>query len=120
MLTIDALRSYGADTPSGLQKCFGDEHFYLGMVEMLICDEKFDLLAIAIQERNIAACLHIAYALVDVAYGLALAPLAEQSLPFPAPPPAPAAAEADRRRTLRRRPRHDGRKQPDQGKKRLT
>ena len=78
MLTIDALRIYGADTPSGLQKCFGDEHFYLGMVEMLICDEKFDLLAIAIQERNIAACLHIAYALVDVAYGLALVPLAEQ------------------------------------------
>lgn len=78
MLTIDALRIYGADTPFGLQRCRGDESFYLGLVEMLISDEKFDLLAAAIKERDIAASLHIAYALADTAEALALTPLGEQ------------------------------------------
>ncbi len=78
MLTLNALKIYGADTASGLHRCLGDESFYLGLVEMLICDEKFDLLADAIRERNITACLHIAYALSDTADALALAPLAEQ------------------------------------------
>lgn len=78
MLTIDALDAYGANTGAGLARCFGDEPFYLGLVEMLICDEKFDLLAAAIHERNTAACLYISYALADIANGLALTPLAQQ------------------------------------------
>lgn len=78
MLTMDALMIYGADTHAGLRRCLNDEAFYLGLVEMLICDDKFDLLAVALEERNVAACLHIAYALADTAEGLALTPLTEQ------------------------------------------
>ena len=38
MLTIEALNAYGADTQAGLRRCLGDESFYLGLVEMLVCD----------------------------------------------------------------------------------
>ena len=78
MLTIEALDGYGADTRAGLERCFGSETFYLGLVEMLICDEKFDLLTAAVMERDLHACLYIANAISDTADHLALRPLSEQ------------------------------------------
>lgn len=78
MLTIEALNTYGADTQAGLSQCLENEPFYLGLVEMLICDEKFDLLAAAIEERNSEVSLAIAYALKETANSLALDPLVEQ------------------------------------------
>ncbi len=78
MLTIEALNAYGADTQAGLRRCLGDESFYLGLVEMLVCDEKFELLAAAVRQRELSACLCLAYALMDTAAGLGLTPLTEQ------------------------------------------
>ncbi|MBR1558749.1 MAG: Hpt domain-containing protein [Clostridia bacterium] len=78
MLTIDALKAYGANTRAGLDRCLGSESFYLGLVEMLICDEKFDILQAAVAERDVSACLHVAYALSDTAESLGLTPLSQQ------------------------------------------
>ena len=78
MLSIDALNAYGADTPSGMARCLGNESLYLGLVEMLICDEKFDILSSAIKSRTTEACVHIAQALAETADSLALIPLAQK------------------------------------------
>ena len=78
MLTIDALKAYGADTRAGIKRCLGCEAFYLGLVEMLVCDENFELLATAVKQRDAEACLIFAYALADTADSLALSPLGEQ------------------------------------------
>ena len=78
MLTIDALNAYGADTLSGIARCLNNESLYLGLVEMLICDEKFDILDNAIKIRATEACLHVARTLADTADSLALTPLAQK------------------------------------------
>ena len=78
MLTIDALREYGADTQAGLARCLNDESFYLGLVEMLMNDERFDELFLAVQAMDIHRALHTAYALADTAASLALKPLVDQ------------------------------------------
>ena len=78
MLTIEALNAYGADTHSGIARCLNDEAFYLGLIEMLINDDKFNMMSQAIRQRDIASALHLAYVLGDTATNLALLPLAEQ------------------------------------------
>lgn len=78
MLTIEALRAYGADTQSGLAQCLNDESFYLGLVEMLINDARFEEMCLAVETLGIRHALHEAYALWETASSLALTPLAEQ------------------------------------------
>lgn len=78
MLTIDALREYGADTQAGLAQCLNDESFYLGLVEMLMNDDRFDELFMAVRAMDMRRALHAAYALADTAASLALKPLVDQ------------------------------------------
>ena len=78
MLTLDALKAYGADTQAGLTRCLNDEAFYLGLVEMLLNDERFDSLFMAVRAMNVRQALHEAYALSQTANSLALNPLANQ------------------------------------------
>lgn len=78
MLTIDALNGYGANTQEGLTQCLGSESFYLGLVEMLICDERFEILAAAGVERNAEACKHIAHALAETAASLGMTRLQQR------------------------------------------
>lgn len=76
MLTIEALKAYGADTKAGLSRCLNNERFYLGLVEMLLNDERFEVLGRAVKNMDAGHALHAAYALSDTASGLALNPLA--------------------------------------------
>lgn len=78
MLTIDALKAYGADTQAGLARCLNDEALYLGLVEMLMNDRRFDSLFVAVETMEIERALHEAYALSETASGLALTPIVEQ------------------------------------------
>ena len=41
MLTIDNLKSLGANTDEGLARCLGKEDFYLRMVSMALADNGF-------------------------------------------------------------------------------
>ena len=47
MLTMDALRRFGANTEEGLGRCLNDEGFYLELVNMVLGDAGFDKLAAA-------------------------------------------------------------------------
>ena len=64
MLTIDALNAYGADTRAGLARCLNNERFYLGLVEMLMNDARFDTLCAAVENMDTLLALHTAYALL--------------------------------------------------------
>ena len=44
MLTMDALKAYGANVEEGLARCVNNEPFYLRMVGMVLADDKFDKL----------------------------------------------------------------------------
>ena len=78
MLTMDALKEYGADTQAGLARCLNDEALYLGLVEMLMNDQRFEDMCMVTEALSIRHALHEAYALWETASGLALRPLADQ------------------------------------------
>lgn len=78
MLTIEALKAYGADTQKGLLRCMNDEAFYLDLVKKLMHDERFDGLRTSVTNVNLELALHQAHALSEMATSLALRPLAEQ------------------------------------------
>lgn len=75
MLTIDALRTYGADVKEGLGRCLNNEAFYLRMVGMAVKDEKIDALAAAIEKGDLEQGFELAHALKGMYANLALTPL---------------------------------------------
>ena len=52
MLTIDALRQYGANTKEGLSRCMNNEAFYLRVVGMSLDDPNFEKLSSAIEKDD--------------------------------------------------------------------
>lgn len=77
MLTIDKLKEFGADTSEGLDRCLGNEGFYLKMVDMGIRDEKFEQLGGVIESGNLDEAFELAHALKGVLGNLALTPIFE-------------------------------------------
>ena len=75
MLTIDALREYGADVKEGLGRCLNNEAFYLRMVGMAVKDEKIDALAAALDKNDLDQAFELAHALKGMYANLALTPL---------------------------------------------
>ena len=53
MITMEVLKAFGADTSEGLDRCLGNEEFYLKMVDMGIKDDKFDALGKALDAGNL-------------------------------------------------------------------
>ena len=77
MLTIDALRQFGADTQDGLSRCMNNEAFYLRLVNMALDDPGFEKLAAAVESGDKKAAFEAAHALKGVLGNLALTPLFE-------------------------------------------
>ena len=75
MLTIDALRAYGANVDEGLARCFNNEDFYLKLVGMLNKETNFDRLAEALEARDLDAAFEAAHALKGVLGNLSLTPV---------------------------------------------
>ena len=75
MLTIDALRTYGADVDEALVRCMNMENFYLKLVEKAKEDDKLSLLAMQIREKDYAAAFETAHALKGMYANLSLTPL---------------------------------------------
>lgn len=75
MLTIDALREYGANVQEGLERCIDDEGFYLEMVGMALDEEGFKRLSDAIEAGDKRAAFEAAHALKGVLANVALTPL---------------------------------------------
>ncbi len=75
MLTIDALKAYGADTLTGLSRCLNNEAFYLRLVKMSLADANFDRLKAALEARDYVQAFEAAHALKGSLGNLSLTPL---------------------------------------------
>ena len=75
MLTIDALKAYGANVQEGLARCFNNEAFYLRLVGMGLADPNFDNLKNAVGQGDAAAAFEAAHALKGAIGNLSLSPI---------------------------------------------
>ncbi|MBQ7246809.1 MAG: Hpt domain-containing protein [Lachnospiraceae bacterium] len=75
MLTVDALREYGADVDTGLARCLNNEAFYLRMVSMTVPDTKLDELEAAIAAKDLDRGFELAHAMKGMYSNLALTPI---------------------------------------------
>lgn len=79
MITLDALRQFGADTEKGLAMCMGNEALYLRLVSSVPQEQRFDELETAIGEKNFDAAFDAAHALKGVLGNLSLTPLFDKA-----------------------------------------
>ena len=77
MLTIEGLKTFGADTENGLTRCMNNEAFYLKLVEKSISDASYQKLNEAISTNDLDAAFEAAHALKGVLGNLALTPILE-------------------------------------------
>ncbi len=75
MLTLDALRDYGANVTEGLARCLNNEAFYLRLVKMAAQDDSYGKLYGALEQKNYDAAFEIAHTLKGVLGNLSLTPL---------------------------------------------
>ncbi len=79
MITLEALKIFGADTEKGMAMCMGNEALYLRLVGSVPAEKKFDELSAAIRERDLDAAFGAAHAIKGVLGNLALTPLYEKA-----------------------------------------
>ncbi len=79
MLTIEALRSFGADTDDGLNRCMNNEAMYLQLVGMGLGDANFDKLAAAVEAGDRQTAFEAVHTLKGVMGNLSLTPLYEKT-----------------------------------------
>lgn len=77
MMTLDALKTFGANTVEGMARCMDDEPFYLEMVELALEDQNFDALEDAMEARDAHAAFEAAHALKGSLGNVALTPIYE-------------------------------------------
>ena len=75
MITIEELRSAGADVETGLSRCVGKEDLYLKLVNMGLGDAKFEELGAALDAGDLDKAFELCHALKGVIGNLALTPL---------------------------------------------
>ncbi|MBQ1660728.1 MAG: Hpt domain-containing protein [Clostridia bacterium] len=75
MITMDALKEFGAKTDDGLARCLGEESFYLMLVESALNDEQIKTLIDQIQKGDLDAAFETAHALKGIYANLSLTPL---------------------------------------------
>ena len=75
MLTLDALRTYGANVDEGLARCMNNEAFYLRMVGMVLADSNFDKLKDAAAAKDASAMFEAAHALKGATGNVSLTPV---------------------------------------------
>ena len=75
MLTVEALRAFGADTEDGLNRCMGNEGFYLKLVGSVLEDKNFEVLAESIARQDLDSAFDAAHSLKGVLGNLALTPI---------------------------------------------
>ena len=75
MLSLDALREYGANVDAGLTRCMNNEQFFFRMIGMLMNDTGVEKLESALASKDLAAAFEIAHAMKGVVGNLALEPI---------------------------------------------
>ena len=79
MITLEALKDFGADTEKGLAMCMGNEALYLRLVGSVPGESRFDDLAKALEARDYDAAFDAAHALKGVLGNLSLTPLFDKA-----------------------------------------
>ena len=77
MMTLDALKHYGANTAEGMGRCLNNESFYLKMVGMALADKNFDRLKEAVDAGDTHAAFAAAHSLKGSIGNVALTPIYE-------------------------------------------
>ena len=77
MITLEALKGYGADTDEALARCMNNEEFYLKLVGKSLDDGNYEKLKEMIKEKKLEEAFAAAHALKGLVTNLALTPLAE-------------------------------------------
>ena len=77
MITVEKLKSFGADTEDGIARCLDDEGFYLMLVQSAVTDEQISALEKQITEKKLDSAFETAHALKGVYANLSLTPLYE-------------------------------------------
>ena len=76
MLTIEALRAYGADVDDGMKRCLNNEAFYLRMVDKVKVNlDSCGELKEAVEAKDLDKAFSIAHALKGVLANLSLTPM---------------------------------------------
>ena len=63
MLTIETLKSAGADVDSGLNRCMGNEDFYIRLVKMALEGNEYGALREAVEAHDLEKGFEYAHAL---------------------------------------------------------
>ena len=74
-MTIDDLKTYGANTEEGLKRCMNNEGFYLRLVKMIPGDASFPKLYDAVENGDLDIAFEAAHALKGSTTNLALTPI---------------------------------------------
>ena len=75
MITIEALKDYGANTEEGLTRCMNNEEFYIMLVNKTLADKRLDQLEQLLSDKDLDAAFEVAHALKGMYANLALDPL---------------------------------------------
>ena len=76
MMTLDALRAYGANVDEGLQRCMNMEAFYLRMVGLAKDSMKVNELKAALDSGNMDEAFELAHGMKGALLNVALTPIA--------------------------------------------
>lgn len=77
MITLEALKEYGADTEEAVDRCMGNADFYLSLVGKSLEDQNFETLKEMIGIKDYDGAFSAAHALKGVTTNLSLTPLAK-------------------------------------------
>ncbi|MCR5774658.1 MAG: Hpt domain-containing protein [Lachnospiraceae bacterium] len=77
MITVEALREYGANTEEALVRCMGNAELYTMLVGESLKDVNYEKLKTAIENKDYDEAFSAAHALKGVLTNLSLTPLAE-------------------------------------------
>lgn len=75
MITVETLRAWGANVDEGLERCLGNEAFYLRLTEKALQDPSFDRLKEAVASGDLEKGFEAAHALKGIMANMALTPI---------------------------------------------
>ncbi len=77
MITLEALKEYGADTDDALARCMNNSDFYIMLVEKSLNDGNYEKLKENLEVKDFEAAFSAAHALKGIVTNLSLTPLSE-------------------------------------------
>ena len=80
MITVEKLKSFGADTEQGLARCMKNEALYLRLVSTVPGEVNFTSLQASLEAKDLESAFEAAHALKGVLGNLSLTPMYDTSV----------------------------------------